>query len=209
MKNGVKRWLGGWRKWLPLWCYAAALALWLALALADCIGDGLRAEAVLDPGAAAPVNMDDLGGGAYVTQNTDPQLIFENLNADVRVVRLCIEIDQPPGEMELFYTRQGAGFSVRQRVIGVPQDDGSYLYFLPAGRVAGLRLDPGFQSGAALAIRAVVLNPRLPMAHYLWPGLRGLAALAVLPALASAVIYTIIEGASGVRAAPAERPKRP
>ncbi len=27
---------------LPLWCYLAALALWLGLALADYIGDGLR-----------------------------------------------------------------------------------------------------------------------------------------------------------------------
>ncbi len=39
---------------LPLWCYLAALALWLGLALADYIGDGLRAEAALNPADAVP-----------------------------------------------------------------------------------------------------------------------------------------------------------
>ncbi len=178
---------------LPLWCYLAALALWLGLALADYIGDGLRAEAALNPADAVPHNTDNAGDGWFVTQNADPQLVFAYLDADVRVVRMGFETNGQPGEMELFYTREGLAFSPRQRVIGVPQDDGSYLYFLPAGRAAALRIDLGTRGGVPVRVTGIGLNPRLPAAHYFVPGLYMLAALAVLPALACAGIFTIIE----------------
>lgn len=175
-------------------CYMTYLLLWMAVQLVYFIGDGLRPEQPLDAALASVENMTIAGDGLFVTENTDPQLIFTGLDTRVRLVQLSADFSITPGEMELFYSKNpDGGFSAAKRVIGIPQADGSYLYRLPAGRVGSLRIDPGTAGGNEIRIRKILLNPYLPAAAYFVPNLRDIFAFAVLPALALAAFYTIIE----------------
>lgn len=155
--------------------------------------------AALGVGGVAVEGMESPVPGQYKTTTGDPLLVIwpdalPGAPVPVRQVQMYATFSQHPHEMELFYSRkQGQGFSIRKRVVGAPQDDGSYLYTLLPGRVRSLRIDLGSIVGNDVAISRLVLNPRLPALRYFTPTLRTFAGLAVLPALACCCIYTIIE----------------
>ncbi|MDL2219588.1 hypothetical protein LJC04_04575 [Ruminococcaceae bacterium OttesenSCG-928-O06] len=191
---------------LLLLCYAVFLLAWGVGGAVHMPGDARRQPQALSPGEAEMHNLALAQDGSFVTEGIDAQLVFSGIDAPVRTVRLRAAFAWDPGEMELFYSRkEGQGFSVRQRVIGVPQNDGSWLYTLPAGQVHALRLDPGTAGGNTVVIDELVLNPRLPAHSYFGLSLRWLVTMAVVPALACCGFYTIIEL---VLALAARRPKR-
>ncbi len=114
--------------------------------------------------------------GRYMTAGGDPQFVFEGLERRVRVIRFGIGFAQEPGEMDLYYCEtEDEAFSPKKRVWGALQEDGSYLYELPAVRVARLRIDPGTVAGNEIELHgdmgALVLNPRLPYSWYNRPKL--------------------------------------
>lgn len=181
-------------------CYGGFLALWLCGGLLSfALGRGFG-EAELPLEAAVPANLVVLEAGGWAAENEDPQLVFEDLDANVGRVRVRAAFGREPGEMALFYTRKaGQGFSPRKTVYARPLGGGVYEYRLPPGHVHSLRIDPGNQAGNTLVIESVALNPRLSLWEYLAPGLRGLLAFAILPALATCVIFFIIEVLQMVR----------
>lgn len=186
-------------KWVVAVLYAAFVLAWLAQALFFYEGDRMREQAPLQAAAARLEGLDGAGEGAYVSTGVDPQMIFEHVDHPVRQVLLTVSFTAYPGEMELFYTHTpGEGFSARRRVIGVPVQ-GGWLYTLPAGQVAALRLDLGTVSANTAQVGGITLNPRLPASHYFAPTLRTLALLLALPALASCAFFTIIELISSVQ----------
>ena len=85
-----------------------------------------------------------LESGALLTLDGDPQMIWENgEGAVLRTVRMEAAFDRSPGRCAFTYTtKEGEPFSVNKRVFAAQADDGSYLYTLPQGRIAALRLDP-------------------------------------------------------------------
>lgn len=174
-------------------CYGLFVLVWLGQAVFFFASDRSREPITLDITTA---QLSGLGaeGDALETQNTDPQLVFTGLDASVRLVQLEAAFAANPGELEVFYARSAeAGFETRKRVIGVPQNDGSILYALPAGQLAALRLDLGTAIGNRVQIGAITLNPHLPASHYFVPTLRTVLAFLALPLLACCIIYTIIE----------------
>ncbi|MFV0413883.1 MAG: hypothetical protein ACK5L3_11580 [Oscillospiraceae bacterium] len=181
-----------------LLCYAVFLAAWLLWQL-FCLGydKAYSAEVQLAVGTAAIEGLESLpplSGGLYLSTGEDPQIIFTQLNTPLRRVVLQCRFPSPPGEVALYYMRPGeAAFSAGQRVFGRLLGNGSYEFVLPPGRVAALRVDPGNQSGMTMQLDGVVLNPAVSVWRYFLPGLRGLLAFALLPALACCAIYTIIE----------------
>lgn len=180
---------------LPLLCYGLYALVWLGVALTFWVSDRARAEASLSLTNAEISGVSATGEDALVTEGADAQLIFTGLNAKVRLVRLQGVFGADPGELELFYTRkEGQGFSPRQRVLGVPQNDGSVLYMLPAGTVRDLRVDLGTTTGNPISGAALTLNPTLPKSHYFLPNLRDVTGFLLWPALALCTIYSIIEG---------------
>jgi hypothetical protein len=204
MRNRMKR---RGRAVLATALYGLYALVWLVAALAHLWGDAARTPLSLEMAAAETRDMMRQPDGTFLTSGVDPQFIFRDIDAEVRLVRLLASFSAEPGELELFYTRAGdAGFSAGKRVIGVPQNDGSVLYALPAGAVADLRLDPGTRSANTVAAVSLQLNPRLPAGRYLLPGLRALAGFALWPALALCAFYSILEGVRLLAARRAERP---
>lgn len=192
-------------------CYIVYMLGALLFATGGLVADRLLPRIALpaDSGQAVGMTLTEDGvpgrgvWGSFLTENGDPQLVLyplgeEGATLPVRQVLLRAHFTRGPGEMELFYLRkvpqgEAPGFHARQRVIGVPQHDGSYLYTLPPGKVAALRLDMGGYGENLVELEAVVLNPHLPLADYYVPDLRGILAGVFLPALASCLIYTIME----------------
>lgn len=192
MAGKLKSVVAALKKRLPLVVYGLFLAGWLLVALVHFIGDGLRPEQALFLANAATENLQPVGENAFISDNTDPQLIFTGLEARVRLVRFRATFAIEPGEMELFYSKNPeGGFSASKRVIGIPQADGSYLYQLPAGRVGALRIDPGTAGGNAIEIDEITLNPALGPAAYFLPSLRDVMFLIWVPLLVLAVAKTL------------------
>ena len=182
------------KKWLPAALYAAWLLVWAAAGLAGFVQNRTATPLALD---AATAQAEGLAGqeGIYESQDGDPKLIFQGIARPTRAVRLAAEFSADPGEMDLFYTqKEGQGFSVKKRVVGTPQADGSFLYTLPMGtRLQNLRLDLGTTAGNRITLGEITLDPPLPAGHF-WPlTLRQVAEFAAVPALALCMIYTIIE----------------
>lgn len=181
-----------------LLCYAVFFAAWLLWQL-FCLGydKAYSAEVPLAVGMGETVGLESLpplSGGLYLSTGEDPQIIFTQLNVSLRRVVLQCHFSSPPGEVALYYMRPGeAAFSAGQRVFGRLLNNGDYEFVLPPGQVAALRIDPGNQSGMTMQLEEVVLNPTASVWRYFLPGLRGLLAFALLPALAHCAIYTIIE----------------
>ena len=198
----LQRVLVQWKKWLPIALYGGFALVWLLGALLGFLAGRSRTPLPLNAATAQTENLALAAPHApgtplaFISDNTDPKLIFENLHTPVRHVRLLADFATDPGEMDLFYTtKEGQGFSTRGRVVGVPQADGSFLYTLPPNTlVQSLRTDLGTAGGNAIALQEIVLNPTLPAAHFFAPTLRRLLGLAIWPALALCAIYIIIEG---------------
>ncbi len=171
------------KKWAII-LYSACIVLWLCIAFVHFISDSFHPATSLDFTMAEPVFLSALEDGTFITDNTDPQLIFNDVNTNVRLVRMKANFEIDPGEMELFYTRSAQqGFSLQNRIIGSPQSDGSYLYTLPFGNVHSLRIDIGTSGGNNVDISFIELNPFLPFTHYFVPNLRDLLSLLICPGL--------------------------
>lgn len=174
--------------------YLGFLVLWLLGNVAAFAFDRLVPAAYFAPEQGEAVFMQQQPDGSYITENTDPQLIFNAIGQNVRRVILQAEFETHPGEMAMYYTRkESAGFSPKKRIWGDLRPDGSYEYILPPGNVEALRIDPGTQSNNHITITGVHLNPRQPFAQYFGVSFATLMAFLTLPALAVCVFYTVLE----------------
>ena len=191
------------RRLLPLMAYGAAVLLWLLFAALDLAANRLSGTLELDAANAQTEGLLVEAPGQYVSENTDPKLIFENVaqGLPLRYVRLSASFFTPPGELDLFYTSApGQGFSPGKRAIAAPQADGSWLYTLPPfTQVHSLRIDLGTQGHIGTAVAGITLNPRLPAGHFFAPTGRTVLGLLAWPALALCAIYSILEWAAIAR----------
>ncbi len=188
------------KKYLPILVYMLAVIIWFLVGLVNFVADDAMTQQELQAQTAQLVNLQQNENGLYVSQNSDPQLIFSGIDMPLRVVSLSASFSLPQGEMELFYTRQaGEDFSLQRRVIGVPQEGGGYMFYLPRGSVHSLRIDLGTTGGNEVQIYNIALNPALSAAHYLVPSLREVLFVLIVPALALCAIYTIMEILQNVR----------
>lgn len=187
---------------IPVLCYAACLVLWLAAGFAGLCSDAAAKAAgslyqfELKPGDFEQVALQPLENGALLTLNDDPQMIWENKDAvTLRTLRMAASFDRSPREMCLYYTtRQGEPFSVNKRVFAAQADDGSYVYTLPQGRIAALRLDPCSpleNKPVELVITGLYLNEPAPWWSYFAPGWAGAFSMALYPGLAAAAISLV------------------
>ena len=175
-----------------LFCYVIMAFFLLAWNVFYFAYDHAQAESA--PAVTGTENLADEGNGWYTSTSSDPQLLLAGLDTGVRRVVLQCEFEQPPGEVDLYYMREGdAAFSPGQRVWGRPLEGGGYEFLLPPGRVTALRIDPGNAGGNRVLVSEVILNGQQPVWLYFVPSLRGVLAFALLPALAYCAIWAIIE----------------
>ena len=114
---------------------------------------------------------------------------MENAAGRVMTVRVWMDFDADPGELDLYYIQSpGEDYDKYRRVWAVRQDDGSYLYTLPRTYIHQLRLDPGSAENLGISIQKIRLNEPAGLDAYFDLSLNGLFRLAVWPALAAAVL---------------------
>lgn len=186
---------------LPKACYLCAAVLWVlwgALCRVDDLG--------LEPARAVPVQGLELVDliaadeqGAYTAASADPQIILAGLSG--QKLRTLSYVPQFPGgdprEMCLYYVRRpGEPFSQDKRVFAHVQADGRYVYTLPHGEIAALRLDPcspGDGAPVTVVFRddVIDLNHAATLPHGVdafIPSWYQLFGLLLCPALAAAVL---------------------
>ena len=134
-----------------------------------------------------PVNLEQEGDG-WRSVTADPQLLYD-VQGRVMTVRVWMDFDADPGELDLYYIQSpGEDYDKYRRVWAVRQDDGSYLYTLPRTYIHQLRLDPGSAENLGISIQKIRLNEPAGLEAYFDLSLNGLFRLAVWPALAAAVL---------------------
>ena len=134
-----------------------------------------------------PVNLEQEGDG-WRSVTADPQLLYD-VQGRVMTVRVWMDFDADPGELDLYYIQSpGEDYDKYRRVWAVRQDDGSYLYTLPRTYIHQLRLDPGSAENLGISIQKIRLNEPAGLDAYFDLSLNGLFRLAVCPALAAAVL---------------------
>lgn len=189
-------------------CYAACLLGWLVMSL---VGLG-RDTAAKMSGRLAPFSLQTAecelvnavletdgepgaaGGERIRTLTDDPQLIWRNPDGrTLRTLRFSARYADSPREMCLYYTSAPEEpFSQDKRVFAVQSDDGeSYLYTMPQGRIAALRLDPCSNRDNEIAVSGIQCNESASLASYFAPGWFGAFRMALWPGLAAAALELI------------------
>lgn len=182
------------KRLLWLFCYGLFLLFFLLRGLVFLVYDNTRPEAPLTPSMARQVDLAEEAPGEYRTLSGDGQLIFNNIRWKGRRLVVDGAFENYPGELDLYYQKEGqSGFSPKQRVWARPLAEGGYEYLLAPGTYTGIRLDTGTEGNNLFSVRGIVLNQPLPPGRYFLPTPREALGLLVLPALASCVIYTIME----------------
>lgn len=182
-------------------CYAACLLGWFVMSLVGLGRDtvarasGRLAPFSLQAGECELVNAelaaDAAGGDRIHTLTDDPQLIWRNPDGrTLRTLRFTARYADSPREMCLYYTSAPEEpFSQDKRVFAVQSDDGeSYLYTLPQGRIAALRLDPCSSRGNEITVTGIRCNEPASLAVYFAPGWFGAFRMAIWPGLAAAAL---------------------
>ncbi len=149
---------------------------------------------------------------SIVSTDADPYIIFTFSQQNIRTLHMDAQFATPPGEVILYYSYPEntnlsdptaaaveLGFSQNRRVNGEVQADGSYIFTLPAGEIAALRLDPGNVPGNEIFLNQLTLNVYSEPHEYFLPNARQWLMLAILPAFVCCVIYTIAELLSALK----------
>lgn len=190
------------RPWaLPAVCYALCLLFWLIGSLWGLVGDLTgRAGGRLAPFELAPsdfelVAMEQRPEGLY-TLTDDPQMIWQNPDGRMlRSLRFTADYEDSAREMCLYYTNSpDEPFSQEKRVFASQSSDGkSYLYTLPQGEIAALRLDPCSAKKNLIDVHSIRLNEDVPVWHYFAPGWHQAFHMLLYPALSAAGIAALCQ----------------
>ena len=179
---------------LPALCYILCLAIWLAGSVWGLASDrAARAKGGLYPFELNSqdfelVNLQPQDGGLY-TLTDDPQMIWHNPDGrTLRTLRFTADYEDSAREMCLYYTSApGEPFSQEKRVFASQSSDGaSYLYTLPQGSIAALRLDPCSSKENQIQVHGIALNEDVPLLHYFAPGWHKAFTMLLLPGLVAA-----------------------
>ena len=108
-------------------------------------------------------------GEAY-TIHEDPQLLLPPSGRIVSV-RMEMTCSKDPGEIMLFYARQGEDFSKQNCVYPRQVAEGVYEFTLPSFGVEVARVDPTSRSGVVLGEFSLTVNaPRGALSYYAMSG---------------------------------------
>ena len=200
------------RPWaIPALCYAVCLVIWLAGSIwglaADTMarGSGRLAPVAMDVAECELVNREVQEDGTLYTLTDDPQMLWQNPDGrSLRTLRITADYDESAREMCLYYTNAPEEpFSQDKRVFAAQSHDGrSYLYTLPQGEIAALRLDPCSVKECTITVTDIAVNEDVPLWKYFAPGWHKgfeMALTAGLCAAGLAALGQLIGGVKGRR----------
>lgn len=148
-------------------CYAAFFLVSVLACLYGWAEDGVRralGQVTQQTLTAEDFTLTDLTAqedGTLLAATADPRMTLNDVPKYVRTIRIKAEfLNMDPGEFCVFYKpRPGMEeFDAGYRVWAKQEDDGTYTFTLPKGRIYGLRLDPGIYSGLVLRLEEIVCN---------------------------------------------------
>lgn len=182
-------------KRIAMVCYLSFAVAWFGLSVFNFVFDSTAAQTNLDFNSAQLVEMQPAQkNGEFEITGGDPQLVFSGINLKARRVVLRAEFKRDPGELDLYYTKsETAGFSAAKRAWARPLEEWVYEYQLPPGTYHSLRLDMGSAGINEVLISSITLNEAAAPSWYFVPSMRDIMAFLIIPAIASCVIYIIME----------------
>ena len=200
------------RPWfLPVLCFAVTLACWLGSSIWGLAADtaarsgGRLAPFAMTAGEFELVNREVQEDGTLYTLTDDPQMLWQNPDGrSLRTLRITADYDESAREMCLYYTNAPEEpFSQDKRVFAAQSHDGrSYLYTLPQGEIAALRLDPCSVKECTITVTDIAVNEDVPLWKYFAPGWHKgfeMALTAGLCAAGLAALGQLIGGVKGRR----------
>ena len=207
MMDRIKRFAA--RFWaIPALCYAVCLVIWLAGSIWGLAADttarssGRLAPFAMEAGEFELVNMELQPDGTLYTLTDDPQMLWTNPDGRaLRTVRITADYDESAREMCLYYTNApDEPFSQDKRVFAAQSNDGSsYLYTLPQGNIASLRLDPCSVKECTITVEGIAVNEDVPLWKYFAPGWHQGFLMVLYAGLASAGLAAVGQIVSGIR----------
>ena len=184
---------------IPALCYGLCLVFWLMGGFWSLGRDwiakasGTLYQFELDANHFELVNMHQQETGEYISENSDPQMLWQNTDGiTLRTLRMQVEFTGTPREMCLYYTNgPEEAFGLNKRVFAVQQNDGSYRFTLPAGKIAALRLDPcspDENKPVEMKFEPFQMNETVPFWRHFAPGWAGAFRMLMYPGLAAAAL---------------------
>ncbi|MEG1549230.1 MAG: hypothetical protein RR395_02235 [Ruthenibacterium sp.] len=122
------------------------------------------------------------------TTGVDPQIILKPLQGAVTEVQLRFTYSRYPGEVNLYYAKNDAPFDNRYKIWGKAQNDGSYLFTLPRGKIDAIRIDPSNLADITMTIENFTLNAPRSFFAYFKLTYEQLFAFLLLPGFAAACL---------------------
>lgn len=190
---------------LIAFCYAAFFAVSVLACLYGFAEDRVQRAlgnvqvSTLSPADFALTDLAANEDGTYTSQSPDPRMTLADPPAYVRSVTVTAQfLNMDPGEFCLFYQPRPdmEDFDVSYRIWAHRNDDGTYTFTLPRGRVYALRLDPGIYTGLTFSMGDIVLNAPRSLASWCTPTRPWLLAFAAVPALAAAAVKVLAGAAA-------------
>lgn len=201
----MKKWFQKIKDPIPVICWGLCLVIWLFGGVLSAARDfvakstGSLYEFSLSAEDFALANLHMQPDGSYLTETDDPQMHWQNTDGiTLRSLRMKASFSSEPREMCLYYaTEPGEPFGVDKRVFASQQNDGSYLYALPAGKIAALRLDPcspDADKPVTIEFEPFEVNESVPLWQHFAPGWAGFFKMLLYPGLAAAALSLVREG---------------
>ncbi len=200
----MKKWLQKFKDPIPVICWGLCLVIWLLGGVLSAVRDlaakttGSLYEFELSADGFSLANLHKQEDGTYITETDDPQMHWENTDGiAMRSLRMNASFSSEPREMCLYYTTQpGESFGVDKRVFASQQNDGSYLYTLPAGKIVSLRLDPcspDADKPVVIEFGPFRVNENIPLWKHFAPGWAGFFKMLLYPGLVAAALSLVRE----------------
>lgn len=167
-------------------CYAAFVLAGLLLGLGRFVYNrALYATGRLEPAMLSAADfeyteMDLQPDGTLLCTGADPQMYLLDTRRRIDTLRADILYSQPPQIVNVFWAQEGQDYSSQK--MAYPRD-GDSLFWLPAGGVQALRLDPGIVAGNTVDVRFIAINEKRPFYAFFIPSASGGALLLFGPAL--------------------------
>ncbi len=131
-----------------------------------------------------------------ITSTQDVKLVlddFNELGTDfIRTVHMDMSFSQHPGEVVLFYAKEGEDFSDAKKIWAKQQNDGIYTFTLPrTQQIDKIRIDPSSVYNNELYLNHITLNGSLTLSKYFTLSNEQIFNFLLYPLLACAFSYYI------------------
>ncbi len=142
------------------------------------------------------LNESDEQAKTGVTNTQDVKLVLDDFSETgtdiIRTVHMDMSFSLHPGEVVLFYAKEGEDFSDAKKIWAKQQNDGVYTFTLPrTQKIDKIRIDPSSVYNNELYLNSITLNSSLTLSKYFTLSNEQIFNFLLYPLLTCAFIYYI------------------